>query len=134
MSAPAVDSYAACTRTDWTVIGLDSAATLTKKLAADEPYLSGHYPGNPVYPGVFHLDLCFALLRERFGRDSVVTEIESIRFVMPAYPGDVICISAADKPVRSGHDLELGARRIQFIGRNQDDAKLFTVIAKVRTS
>lgn len=135
MTVPSIQKYAVCTRPDWTVTdGPGSALTLTKKLAADEPYLSGHYPGNPVYPGVFQLDLCYSLLREWFGPDSVVTAIESIRFVKPAHPGDSIRISATNKPARSRRDSKPGYRRIQFVGCNQDDAKLFTVLAEVRES
>lgn len=131
MTIPSVDEYVACTRPDWTVTdGEDHVPTLTKRISDDEPYLSGHYPGNPVYPGVFQLDLCFALLRERFS-GSVVTEIESIRFVAPVHPGDEIRISATDRASRSAHQVDANTRRIQFVGRNEDDTKLFTVIAKV---
>lgn len=134
MSTPGIGTYASCTRGDWTVTSADDGSVvLVKPIAGDEPYLSGHYPGNPVYPGVFQLDLCCDLIRATLGTDAILAEIESIRFVAPVVPGAEITVRAVDKPSR-GVATDETERRVQFIGRDHANSKLFSVLAKVRVS
>jgi 3-hydroxyacyl-[acyl-carrier-protein] dehydratase len=78
--------------------------TAVKAITGNEPFFSGHYPGHPVYPGVFVLEavhqaaLYFA--RQQLGRAVRLAEVRSIRFLATLGPGDTLrsdctCVVAA---------------------------------------
>lgn len=49
----------------------------------DEPVFAGHYPGQPILPGVFIIDaVCRAV------PDMDLAGVESVRFRRPVEPGD----------------------------------------------
>ena len=62
---------------------------------ADEFFLQGHYPGNPVVPGVILCEImgqsCSLLVKEYLqGKTPYFTGIDKTRFKRPVYPGDTI--------------------------------------------
>lgn len=66
-------------------------------LSGEEDFFKGHFPGNPIMPGVLMCEACFqtaaALLNN--GEDSglgVVTKIEQTKFKTMAKPGDTLDI------------------------------------------
>ncbi|MGI5912509.1 MAG: 3-hydroxyacyl-ACP dehydratase FabZ [Syntrophomonadaceae bacterium] len=70
-----------------------------KNLSANEPYFNGHFPGNPVMPGVLMAEAiaqvgACALLSEDKYRDYLVylAGIENMRFRRTATPGDTLLI------------------------------------------
>ncbi|WP_412076464.1 hypothetical protein ACLF6K_13085 [Streptomyces xanthophaeus] len=69
-----------------------TGATAIKTIGPAEPYLSGHYPGNPVYPGVFLLDLCEKLVSACPAIERPFDCLDSLRFSAPTLPGDRIRI------------------------------------------
>ncbi len=79
------------------------AATVsaTKVVVATDPYLSGHYPGRPIYPGVFILESVRQavehLISERASAclSAQVESLESARFHRPLLAGAELQLRAA---------------------------------------
>ncbi|WP_371618380.1 hypothetical protein [Streptomyces sp. NBC_00454] len=88
MSHPRASSTTALDHVETTSTG----ATAIKTIGPVEPYLSGHYPGNPVYPGVFLLDLCEKLVSQCPAIERPFDRLNSLRFSAPTLPGDRIRI------------------------------------------
>jgi 3-hydroxyacyl-[acyl-carrier-protein] dehydratase len=71
-----------------------------KNVTANEPFFAGHFPGNPIMPGVLTVEAmaqagATLLLTEIPDRDSklvVFTGIEKARFRRPIVPGDQLRI------------------------------------------
>jgi 3-hydroxyacyl-[acyl-carrier-protein] dehydratase len=72
----------------------------------DEWFLRGHYPGNPVVPGVILCEIlaqsaCVLIADEIKGKTPLFTGIDNVRFKTPVKPGDIIeteCILTKSKP------------------------------------
>ncbi len=67
----------------------------TKLITANEFYLPGHFPGNPIVPGVFTLEgliqSAIFLVAETFDRGKLACSLQRVgrvRFKRPIYPGD----------------------------------------------
>ena len=58
----------------------------TLRIAADHPALPGHFPGNPVVPGVVLLD-CIAAAIER-AHGAHLARIDSVKFLAPLKPDE----------------------------------------------
>lgn len=68
-----------------------------KNVSANEPYFQGHFPGNPIMPGVLQVEalaqvVCVAglLLEENKGKLGMFVGFEKIKFRRPVVPGDVL--------------------------------------------
>lgn len=68
-----------------------------KNVSVNEPFFQGHFPGNPIMPGVLMVEalaqtVCVAglLLEENKGKLGMFTGFESIKFRRPVVPGDVL--------------------------------------------
>jgi 3-hydroxyacyl-[acyl-carrier-protein] dehydratase len=77
-------------------------------IKADHPALPGHFPGNPVVPGVVVIDHLLAALAQRWP-DRVCTGLRRMKFLRPLQPGETVTVSfgepAADS-VRVRADVE----------------------------
>lgn len=61
------------------------------RVNGDDPHLLGHFPGRPVFPGVFVIEaLCqtMALATEGEGAAQVLRTLRSVRFLAPLLDGD----------------------------------------------
>ncbi|WP_371616946.1 4'-phosphopantetheinyl transferase superfamily protein [Streptomyces sp. NBC_00454] len=65
-----------------------------KLIRADDPYLGGHYPGRPIYPGVFVLESVLQAAEAHLGKPLRMEEIPSIRLTGMLEPGNTLCIEA----------------------------------------
>jgi acyl-coenzyme A synthetase/AMP-(fatty) acid ligase/3-hydroxymyristoyl/3-hydroxydecanoyl-(acyl carrier protein) dehydratase len=59
-------------------------------VAHGHPCLPGHFPGQPIVPGVVILDRVLAHLRERTGRE--VQRLPRVKFSAPLRPGQTACV------------------------------------------
>lgn len=80
-------------------LGLDgNAFHAVKNVSHNEPFFQGHFPGQPVMPGVLILEALAQAagmglaLRERFevGEMGYLAGIDGARFRRPVVPGDVL--------------------------------------------
>lgn len=58
------------------------------RIPADHPALPGHFPGDPVVPGVLLLDAAWARIRER--RPGSIASLPSVKFLSPVRPGEAV--------------------------------------------
>lgn len=87
-----------------------SGATWFVAVPADEPVFRGHYPGNPILPGVYTLDLmqqCVELHFLETGQVATLKRVKSFRFTAPIGPGDCLAIRV---------DLQLSDNRVAVQG------------------
>ena len=82
---------------------IDGIACGTYKVRGDEFFLQGHFPGNPVVPGVILCEMmaqnCCVLVGAEAtqGKDTFYTSMDKIRFKHPWCPA-TRCPSAASSP------------------------------------
>ncbi len=67
----------------------DERWTATIEIPADTAYVTGHFPGEPILPGIAEIGLVLQVL-ERGGAPAVLTGLKSFRFRNPVRPGDVL--------------------------------------------
>jgi 3-hydroxyacyl-[acyl-carrier-protein] dehydratase len=94
-----------------------------RRIRADHPSLAGHFPGNPIVPGVLLLDEVLAALTE-WREDIHVAAIRSVKFLAPVKPEQPFTISISgqdgsyevDFRIRMEHRLIVEGR-LQLHGR-----------------
>lgn len=69
-------------------------------VAADHPAYAGHFPGQPILPGVVLLDAALNALAERQGRpaDLAAAQLKSVKFLSPVRPGELLTLHYMDSP------------------------------------
>ena len=91
----------------------EDGATCKRAIRMDEPQFEGHYPGNPIMPGVLLCEACFqtgaiylAKQIEKEGRSlkdvtPVLSRISDARFKQMVKPGDEVLIEVTMKETLS---------------------------------
>lgn len=91
----------------------EDGATCKRAIRMDEPQFEGHYPGNPIMPGVLLCEACFqtgaiylANQIEKEGRSlkdvtPVLSRISDARFKQMVKPGDEVLIEVTMKETLS---------------------------------
>lgn len=79
----------------------------------DHPAFAGHFPGNPILPGVVLLDVALQIIAGISGIALDLCEISSVKFLSLVRPGDELLIQHS---VSSGgtirFDIMAGTRKI----------------------
>ena len=98
-----------------------SADDVVIRIPATHPALPGHFPGNPLVPGVVLLDAVLAQVRAR--RPGTVTSLPSVKFLSPVKPEEVIQLrmefaatSARFRGLRDGTTVFEGS--LEFAGES----------------
>jgi UDP-3-O-[3-hydroxymyristoyl] N-acetylglucosamine deacetylase/3-hydroxyacyl-[acyl-carrier-protein] dehydratase len=80
-----------------------------KNVTFNEPYFNGHFPGNPVMPGVLQLEamaqaagILVVRLNNWVSRPAFFMSADKVKFRKPVRPGDQLQIHAKLTKVRSG--------------------------------
>jgi 3-hydroxyacyl-[acyl-carrier-protein] dehydratase len=83
------------------IVALEPGVSATGRLAVrgDEWFLRGHFPGNPIVPGVIMVEaaaqvsaVCALTHPEHAGKFGVFAAIDDVRFTRIVRPGDVLAI------------------------------------------
>jgi 3-hydroxymyristoyl/3-hydroxydecanoyl-(acyl carrier protein) dehydratase len=72
------------------VSALRESAPLT--IAADAPFLAGHFPGAPLVPGVVILQYVVEEIARQLGRQASPRHIRTAKFLAPLRPGEPLTI------------------------------------------
>jgi len=80
------------------------------KIAPDHPSLAGHFPGQPIVPGVVLLDLVISALAQQAGFTELIEApgmlaISSCKFLAPVLPGANLSLALT---------LELASKSVAF--------------------
>jgi beta-hydroxyacyl-ACP dehydratase FabZ len=86
-----------------------SKVTGLKNVSVNEPFFQGHFPGNPVMPGVLILEcmaqvagcLFFANVADPGTKLMYLSGVDKARFRRPVFPGDQIVVVAEILHARS---------------------------------
>jgi UDP-3-O-[3-hydroxymyristoyl] N-acetylglucosamine deacetylase/3-hydroxyacyl-[acyl-carrier-protein] dehydratase len=90
----------------------DKRATGLKNVSINEPYFQGHYPAQPIMPGVLIIEamaqLAGILLSQKLehtGKVAVLLSMDNVKFRRPVVPGDQLVLEAETLRVkaRTGH-------------------------------
>lgn len=69
---------------------------------AESPWFQGHFPGNPVLPGIAQLGVVFEVIRQSLQQDLRVSQVSRVRFKQMILPDDRMVVRVTRKPGRSG--------------------------------
>ena len=90
------------------IIGAEELVAI-KNVTFNEPYFGGHFPGNPVMPGVLQLEAmaqAVGILTIRWNnwvaKPAFFMSADKVKFRRPVRPGDQLMIHAKLTKVRGG--------------------------------
>lgn len=91
-----------------------------KNVSANEPVFQGHYPGQPIFPGVLMIEamaqtgaVALMTLPELAGRVPLFAGIDEAKFKRPVFPGDQLRLEVEIVAMKRG--LGIGAGKA-FVG------------------
>jgi 3-hydroxyacyl-[acyl-carrier-protein] dehydratase len=78
-------------------------------IAADHPAYAGHFPGQPILPGVVLLDEALHALAAQQGGQDAGWQLKSVKFHSPVQPGEPLTLHAVELPA-GGFRFEIRCR------------------------
>ncbi len=80
-----------------------------KNVTANEPQFTGHFPGNPIFPGVLQVEalaqvgaVAMLSLPENKNKLALFAGIDDVRFKRPVVPGDTLRLEVEILTLRRG--------------------------------
>jgi 3-hydroxyacyl-[acyl-carrier-protein] dehydratase len=104
----------------------------SRRYVGDEHFFAGHFPGDPVVPGVILVESmaqsCRVWINKLLGKkaDGFIASIDRAKFIKPVRPGDVVVIeSKALSPISDGGGASFRFCRFSCVSRcgGEDVAK-----------
>ena len=86
-------------------------------VAADHPAYAGHFPGNPILPGVVVLAEVMAALAAATGSPASAWRLANVKFVSPVTPGTALALRL-DSPAEA-RDRAAGSVRFEVRAGNR---------------
>lgn len=73
----------------------ERAGAYTFRMEADHPAFEGHFPGNPILPGVVQVEWALRLSEAAFGPFAAFQGLEHLKFQGTITPGEAITLNLA---------------------------------------
>lgn len=86
---------------------------ISLSIAADHPAYAGHFPGQPILPGVVLLDTALYALATQQGLPAASIQIKSAKFLSPVQPGEALTLHTSET---SGGGLRFEIRGLDSHG------------------
>ncbi len=109
-----------------------------KNVSVNEPYFQGHFPGFPLFPGVYILEamaqvggiLMIKSLKLEIGKYAVVfAGIDDARFKKPVFPGDQLVMELEVMSLKKTLSKMRGVARVD--GRTVAEATLYAAARRL---
>jgi 3-hydroxymyristoyl/3-hydroxydecanoyl-(acyl carrier protein) dehydratase len=68
-------------------VALPNGVVLQLDVPTDLVWFDGHFPGDPILPGVTQIGWAIAFAREHFGLNADPHKIDRVKFLQPTRPG-----------------------------------------------
>ncbi len=108
-----------------------------KNVTRSEEYFQGHFPGEPVMPGVLQLEALAqaagVLLSEHFkgsGGVAALVGLDEARFRRPVYPGDVLVLTVQVKRLSPRRNLSIVQGEATVDGELASEARLLFALMR----
>ncbi len=114
---------------------LEERVVATKNVTASESYFQGHFPGNPIMPGVLQIETMAQvgsiplLMSPNFeGKIAFLAAVDKVKFRQNVVPGDVLTITVEIVRLKSRMGIGQGTITNQY-GEKVSEAKMTFVIS-----
>ncbi len=99
----------------------DGATLQEFRFAADDPVFAGHFPGHPLLPGIFQIEMTRGLAESALGSTLIVRAVTKVKFLRPIIPGETVRVEL--KCTEKADTILLRAR-LTVIGQSAGDVML----------
>ena len=95
-------------------LNADGSTTLEFKFRADDPVFAGHFPGRPILPGIFQLEMARVAAESVLNCALTVRQIRKAKFQRPVLPDETVRIelklSNKDKTIQAYAAFSVGGQ------------------------
>ena len=92
----------------------DGATVFEFKFGAEDPTFAGHFPGRPILPGVFQLEMTRVAAESVLNCPLFVREIRKAKFQRPILPGETVRaelkLSGQDDTIQARASFSVGGQ------------------------
>lgn len=114
---------------------LEERIVATKNVSANESYFQGHFPGNPIMPGVLQVETMAQvgsiplLMSPNFkGKIAFLAAVDKVKFRKNVVPGDILTITVDIVKLKSRMGIGQGMITNQY-GEKVSEAKMTFIIS-----
>lgn len=92
---------------------MDKIVQKSIKVVENSPWFSGHFPDNPIFPGIAQLELIVKLVSESTGTPLKLIGMSRVKFRKIVRPGDLLDIQVAPGTKKDQYTFRI-------VGDNED--------------